>query len=103
MPALACTGAPLLDICLPVNFRRRTVNVQSMGNVLIVDDNADFQLVTGDLVRLLRCEVTAATSLREARRIASTARFDLTMVELQLPDGNGLDLPDDNGIGEHCQ
>ncbi|TLY49160.1 MAG: sigma-54-dependent Fis family transcriptional regulator, partial [Gammaproteobacteria bacterium] len=103
MPALACTGAPLLDICLPVNFRRRTVNVQPMGNVLIVDDNADFQLVTGDLARLLRCEVTAATSLREARRIASTERFDLMMIDLQLPDGNGLDLLDEIDVAEHGQ
>ena len=74
-----------------------------MGNVLIVDDNADFQLVTGDLARLLRCEVTSATSLREARRIASADRFDLMMIDLQLPDGNGLDLLEEIDVAEHGQ
>ena len=34
-----------------------------LGNVLIVDDNADFQLVTSDLAKLYHCSTKQATSL----------------------------------------
>ena len=79
------------------------MDAQPMGNVLIVDDNADFQLVTGDLARLSHCQVTQATSLLEARRIVTSERFDLMMIDLQLPDGNGLDLLEDIDVAEHGQ
>jgi len=74
-----------------------------LGNVLIVDDNADFQLVTSDLAKLYHCSTKQATSLREARRLCRDERFDLVMIDLNLPDGNGIDLLDDIDLAAHGQ
>src|SRR5690349_3848111 len=74
---------------------------EPLGNVLIVDDNPDFQLASADLAHVHHCETTAARTLREARRVTSNERFDLMMIDLHLPDGNGLDLLDDIDVTAH--
>lgn len=68
---------------------------QALGNVLIVDDNVEFQLAVADLAALAHCSTTRATTLREARKAARDGRFDLLVLDLDMPDGNGLDLLDD--------
>jgi DNA-binding NtrC family response regulator len=65
------------------------------ASVLIVDDNVEFQSTVADLASLANCTVTRATSLREARRLARDRRFDLLVLDLDLPDGSGLDLLDE--------
>ncbi|HEY0180468.1 MAG TPA: sigma-54 dependent transcriptional regulator [Dokdonella sp.] len=74
-----------------------------MGNVLIVDDNPDFRSVAAGLAELSKCSARQATTLREARQLARSEEFDLMMVDLQLPDGNGLDLLDDIDLTSHGQ
>ena len=66
-----------------------------VGSVLIVDDNVEFQASVADLAALANCKVSRAGSLREARRIARDGRFDLVVLDLDLPDGNGLELFDE--------
>ena len=62
--------------------------------VMHVEDHADFR----DLVRVLLnsqsdMEVVAqAASLGEARARAATSEIDVAVLDLSLPDGNGLDL-----------
>jgi len=68
---------------------------EAVGNVLIVDDNIEFQSSVADLAALANCAVTSATSLREARRVARDGQFDLLVLDLDLPDGSGLDLLDE--------
>ena len=73
------------------------------GNVLVVDDNVDFQSLVTDFAKLSRCRVTCAATLRAARQLAADDEFDLLMVDLDLPDGNGLDLIDDIDLTAHGQ
>jgi len=73
------------------------------GNVLVVDDNADFQSLVADFARMSACRVTCAATLRAARQLAADDEFDLLMVDLDLPDGNGLDLIDDIDLTAHGQ
>ena len=68
---------------------------ETVGSVLIVDDNAEFQASVADLAALANCKVSRAGTLADARRIARDARFDLVVLDLDLPDGNGLDLFDE--------
>jgi DNA-binding NtrC family response regulator len=73
------------------------------GNVLVVDDNVDFQSLVADFARMSACRVTCAATLRAARQLAADDEFDLLMVDLDLPDGNGLDLIDDIDLTAHGQ
>jgi two-component system nitrate/nitrite response regulator NarL len=65
--------------------------------VLLVEDQADFRrLMVALLARQPDLEVVAqAGSLTEARRHAETVVFDVAVVDLGLPDGNGADLISD--------
>ena len=76
---------------------------EPLGNVLIVDDNAEFQTVATELAGLSNCVPVTATTLQEARRLTRTRHFDLVLVDLNLPDGNGLDLLDDIDLTAHGQ
>ena len=76
---------------------------QPRGNVLIVDDSADFRLSTCELADLSHCAATQAATLGEARRLVRADSYDLMMIDLKLPDGNGFDLIDDIDVAEHGQ
>lgn len=60
-------------------------------SVLIVDDNANIvQMYRRHLV-LAGYEVFAAATLAAAREMAGERRFDAVLLDLNLPDGSGLD------------
>jgi DNA-binding NarL/FixJ family response regulator len=69
-------------------------NIAVQTRIMLVEDQADFR----DLLALLLgrepdLEVVAqAGSLAEARSHAATLRFDVAVLDLGLPDGNGADL-----------
>ena len=69
------------------------------AHALCVDDEADIL----DLLKitLARMDVQAATamSLGEAKRHLESGRFDLCLTDMNLPDGNGIDLV--RWIAEH--
>ncbi len=71
------------------------VRADIVANVLVVDDNVGFQASVAELAALAGCTVIGAASLREARRLVRAQPFDLLMLDLDLPDGSGLDLLDD--------
>jgi two-component system, NtrC family, response regulator HydG len=62
---------------------------------LIVDDDDDFRASVAALVRREGFETRLAGSLEEARKSMSDESPDLVLVDLQLPDGHGLELLDD--------
>jgi len=76
---------------------------EPLGNVLIVDDNSEFQHAASGLARLSNCVPFPATTLQEARRLTRDETFDLILIDLNLPDGNGLDLLDDIDLTAHGQ
>jgi DNA-binding NtrC family response regulator len=63
-----------------------------MSQVLIVDDDPSFCRATSEFVQLKGAAVETAGSLAEARRQAERNIFALSLIDLSLPDGNGLDL-----------
>ena len=62
--------------------------------IMLVEDRVDFRHVMASLLgRQPDLEVVAqAKSLAEARSHASTVGFDVVVLDIGLPDGNGADL-----------
>ncbi len=76
------------------------MSVEDQGvqtRIMLVDDHVDFRrLMTAMLARHPDLEVVAqAGSLAEARHHAAAAKYDVVVLDLGLPDGNGVDLIED--------
>jgi DNA-binding NarL/FixJ family response regulator len=76
------------------------VSAQDQGvqtRVMVVDDHANFRrLMTAMLARQPDLQVVAqAGSLAEARNHAAAVKYDVVVLDLGLPDGNGVDLIED--------
>jgi DNA-binding NtrC family response regulator len=64
----------------------------SLNHVLIVDDDVDAAATLRELIALENFSVAIAHTLRDARRQIAMQQPDLVLLDLQLPDGSGLDL-----------
>jgi DNA-binding NarL/FixJ family response regulator len=66
----------------------------ALTRVMLVDDHADFRrLMTVALSRQPDLEVVAqAGSLSEARNLAAAVKCEVVVLDLGLPDGNGVEL-----------
>ncbi|MGN6388783.1 MAG: sigma-54-dependent transcriptional regulator, partial [Burkholderiaceae bacterium] len=71
------------------------------GNVLLVDDNDGFARVVAEVARQCRCKLMRAGTLEEAREFTAREGFDLILIDIELPDGNGLDLLEDIELDMH--
>lgn len=63
-------------------------------NILIVDDNKNF---TGRLIELLKDilpveAIVVASDYEEATRLFSYEQFDIILLDINLPDKNGIEL-----------
>ncbi|MFO7596316.1 MAG: sigma-54 dependent transcriptional regulator [Desulfocurvibacter africanus] len=65
---------------------------RSVGRVLIIDDDALFSLALGELIRQEGHEAAEARTLAQGMEEVRKSDFDLIILDVQLPDGNGLDL-----------
>lgn len=66
--------------------------------ILIVDDNRDFlRLLSLELSEATRWRVCTAQSVEEAQGISSAQNIDFALLDLILPDGNGIELGTDLG------
>jgi DNA-binding NtrC family response regulator len=61
-------------------------------HALIVDDDRGFRLGLAEVVSREGFSVASAGSLEEARAEIERQAPDVILVDLQLPDGNGLEL-----------
>ncbi len=66
-----------------------------MPHALVVDDQQDCAELLGDLVASEGYTVATAGSLRAARAQIALQTPDLVLLDLRLPDGNGMALMDD--------
>ncbi len=66
-----------------------------MAQVLLVDDDQSFVSATAELLRLHGHKAATADSLGAARAAMQRQRPDLLLLDLMLPDGNGLELLDE--------
>jgi DNA-binding NtrC family response regulator len=73
------------------------------ARVLIVDDNDDFCATLADMARHYRCQPFIARDLAAARQLVRSEAFDLIVLDLNLPDGNGIDLIEDIDLAENGQ
>jgi DNA-binding response OmpR family regulator len=60
--------------------------------VLLVEDHADTRSVLGTLLNRCGCRTVAVKNLRDARARLGEMRFDVLISDLNLPDGDGIDL-----------
>ena len=66
--------------------------LMSSARLLLIDDDARLTGMVGDYLRAAGFEVSTAGSLAQAREALSHARFELLVLDLMLPDGDGLDF-----------
>ncbi|ADV28698.1 two component, sigma54 specific, transcriptional regulator, Fis family [Pseudoxanthomonas suwonensis 11-1] len=69
--------------------------------VLIVDDDTGFARAAGKLAADEGCGVQLAGSLAEARAFVRDHATDLILLDLTLPDGNGMELLDGLDLARH--
>ncbi len=74
-----------------------------MPHALIVDDDRDSAEMMAVLVAAENFTVATAFSLLEARRQITLQRPDIVLLDLQLPDGSGIELFDDPELLRHSQ
>jgi DNA-binding NtrC family response regulator len=66
-----------------------------MAHALIVDDDVDSADTLRELVAAERFSVAVAHNLRDARKQIALQQPDIVLLDLQLPDGTGMDLFND--------
>ncbi|MCZ7680692.1 MAG: response regulator [Sandaracinaceae bacterium] len=64
----------------------------SPSRVLVVEDDERFAQAAALLLRRAHREVVVASDARSAREAASSGRFDAFVVDLGLPDEDGVEL-----------
>ncbi len=60
--------------------------------VLIVEDHTDTRSVLSVLLNRCGCQTVTAKNIREARSRLEEMRFDVLISDLNLPDGDGIEL-----------
>ncbi|MCE4557785.1 response regulator [Roseateles cellulosilyticus] len=63
-----------------------------LPHVLVVDDNPDASEVLALLIETEGFTAATAATLAQAREQVASHRPDLVFLDLNLPDGNGIDL-----------
>jgi len=74
-----------------------------VSHALIVEDEPDAAKMMAALIATEDFTVATANSLRDARRQIALQQPDIVLLDLQLPDGNGLELFEDQDLIAHSE
>ena len=86
---LARSAAPLADVVSPAGMApERTVNVL---RVLLADDNPTNQLIIEALLEPMGVQLTTVSDGRQAVAAFAPGRFDLVLMDVQMPEMNGVE------------
>ena len=66
----------------------------SKPRILHVEDDDDLRVLLARQIAMLDVELAGAATLQEARQLISAQPFDLAIIDLMLPDGDGTELFD---------
>ncbi len=83
-----------LDVC-PVETLGAAAPAAAHGaglRVLLVDDDEDVTLALRSQLEVLGCKVESAGNSLEARTLVAVRHFDLLLLDVELPDGQGPEL-----------
>jgi DNA-binding NtrC family response regulator len=64
----------------------------STGNVLVVDDEADIRVLIDEILSEEGYDVAVAANASEARSIREAGKFDLVLLDIWMPDTDGISL-----------
>lgn len=65
------------------------------ANILMVEDSEKLLELNCRILQNEERDVHAAASLAQAREILKTVKVDLAILDIDLPDGNGIDFADE--------
>ncbi len=74
-----------------------------MSHALIVEDEVDSAQMMAALIATENFTVATAHTLRDARRQIALQQPDIVLLDLQLPDGSGMELFDDQQLLAHSE
>lgn len=63
-----------------------------MAKILIIDDDEGMCFILAGMVRQTGHDTTCAYTLAEGLKAASSGVYDVVFLDVQMPDGNGLDV-----------
>lgn len=63
-----------------------------MKKILIVDDDKDLSFIISEMLESYDYKVTCAESCEEAFSVLSGEKFDLVLLDINLPDGTGFKI-----------
>jgi DNA-binding NtrC family response regulator len=77
--------------------------MESRPQLFIVDDDVGFVHAAAEIAREEGFDITVAGTLAQGVSRLAKRRFDLALIDLSLPDGNGLELLDQFDLGDETQ
>lgn len=71
---------------------RKIITNKTMKTILIVDDNAEFRANLAKILKTAGYEVVTASGCMDAINKCSATRFDVLLIDVVMPEKNGLEL-----------
>ena len=94
IPMGMCTlmHVPVPGAVLAFSSRRRDTGSRMVPKILIVDDELEMCLSLAELLESRGYDSEYATGTRDAEAHLNRERFDLILLDIRMPDGNGVDF-----------
>lgn len=75
-----------------VNYQMRQQTIETAHRILVLDDNEEIHHTIGEAMKGDICLFTAAYSYRQAMDYMLSQKYDLCMIDTQLPGLNGFEM-----------